>query len=125
MRSVPGAVATGSFIGQTRTWRGLDPVATAPGTDCVIVVELFFYEVLKRCRLIPSFLIFDSSVCLGMPSLVAVPVGPEISLAECVFDHFSFTLDKIRDQAEHSSGEGVEEPLVAVESAPALCKLRQ
>ena len=83
------------------------------------------YEVLKRCRLIPSFLIFDSSVCLGMPSLVAAPVGPEISLAECVFDHFSFTLDKIRDQAEHSSGEGVEEPLVAVESAPALCKLRQ
>ena len=60
-----------------------------------------------------------------MPSLVAAPVGPEISLAECVFDHFSFTLDKIRDQAEHSSGEGVEEPLVAVESAPALCKLRQ
>src|ERR1700730_15121804 len=37
------------------------------------------YEVLKRCRLIPSFLIFDSSVCRGMPSLVAAPAGPEIS----------------------------------------------
>ena len=28
-----------------------------------------------------QFLIFDSSVCLGMPSLVAAPVGPEISPA--------------------------------------------
>src|SRR3977135_3464088 len=37
------------------------------------------YEVLKRCRLIPSFLSFDSSVCRGMPSLVAAPVGPETS----------------------------------------------
>src|SRR5258705_13538466 len=37
------------------------------------------YDVLKRCRLIPSFLIFDSSVCLGMPSFVAAPVGPETS----------------------------------------------
>src|ERR1700724_3572172 len=36
-------------------------------------------EVLKLCRLIPSFLIFDSSVCRGMPSLVAAPVGPETS----------------------------------------------
>src|SRR5882724_12788173 len=79
MKSVPKAVATGSFFGQTRPWRGSDPVATAPGTDSVIVVELFFYEVLKRCRLIPSFLIFDSSVCLGIPSLVAAPVGPEIN----------------------------------------------
>src|SRR5438445_9998008 len=33
-------------------------------------------DVLKLCRLIPSFLIFDSSVCLGMPSLAAAPVGP-------------------------------------------------
>ena len=33
-------------------------------------------DVLKRCRLIPSFLIFDSSVCLGMPSLAAAPAGP-------------------------------------------------
>src|SRR3989442_9642647 len=36
-------------------------------------------DVLKRCRLIPSFLIFDSSVCLGMPSLAAAPVGPPIT----------------------------------------------
>src|SRR5580692_9175749 len=36
------------------------------------------YDVLKRCRLIRSFLILDSSVCLGTPSLVAAPVGPEI-----------------------------------------------
>src|SRR5881409_3037340 len=36
------------------------------------------YEVLKRCRLIPSFLIFDSGVCRGMPSLLAAPVGREI-----------------------------------------------
>ena len=35
------------------------------------------YEVLKRCRLIPSFLIFDSSVCLGTPSFAAAPAGPE------------------------------------------------
>src|ERR1022692_3838668 len=33
---------------------------------------------LKLYRLIPSFLIFDSSVCLGMPSLAAAPLGPEI-----------------------------------------------
>src|SRR5260370_23903133 len=39
------------------------------------------HEILKRYRLIPSFLIFDSSVCLGIPSLVAAPVGPEISPA--------------------------------------------
>src|SRR5258705_12894402 len=37
------------------------------------------YEVLKRCRLIPNFLIFDSSVCLGMPSFVAAAGGPERS----------------------------------------------
>src|SRR6202035_3800935 len=36
------------------------------------------HEVLKRRRLIPSFLILDSSVCLGMPSFAAAPVGPEI-----------------------------------------------
>src|SRR2546426_4589366 len=36
-------------------------------------------DALKRCRLIPSFLIFDSSVCLGMPSLAAAPVGPPIT----------------------------------------------
>src|SRR2546427_2105805 len=33
-------------------------------------------EALKRYRLIPSFLILDSSVCRGMPSLTAAPVGP-------------------------------------------------
>src|SRR6266436_8138771 len=36
------------------------------------------YDVLKRCRLIPSFLILESSVCLGMPSFAAAPVEPEI-----------------------------------------------
>ena len=35
------------------------------------------YEVLKKYRLIPSFLIFDSSVCLGMPSFAAAPLGAE------------------------------------------------
>src|SRR5258708_6112111 len=37
------------------------------------------YDVLNWYRLIPNFLIFDSSVCRGMPSLVAAPVGPEMS----------------------------------------------
>src|SRR5260370_17360697 len=36
-------------------------------------------DVLKRCRLIPSFLIFDSTVCLGMPSLAAPPPGPPMT----------------------------------------------
>jgi hypothetical protein len=36
------------------------------------------YDAMKRCRLIPSFLILHSSVCLGMPSFAAAPVGPEI-----------------------------------------------
>ncbi|MCU1259233.1 MAG: hypothetical protein JWO80_2118 [Bryobacterales bacterium] len=35
------------------------------------------YEVLKRFRLIPSFLIFDSSVCLGTPSFAAAPARAE------------------------------------------------
>src|SRR5712671_708802 len=33
-------------------------------------------EALKRYRLMPSFLILDSSVCRGIPSLTAAPVGP-------------------------------------------------
>jgi hypothetical protein len=33
------------------------------------------YKVLKRCRLIPNFLIFDSSVCRGGPSFAAAPAG--------------------------------------------------
>ena len=39
MRSVPGAVATGSH--STPRWGlpGNNPVATAPGTDCAIVVD--------------------------------------------------------------------------------------
>ena len=45
MRSVPRAVATGLFSGQTRAWRALDPVATALGTDCIIVVDLLTREV--------------------------------------------------------------------------------
>src|SRR6266446_3418896 len=36
-------------------------------------------EVLKRCRLIRSFLIFEASVCLGMPRLAAAPVGPPMT----------------------------------------------
>src|SRR6267378_1670154 len=36
------------------------------------------YDVLKRCRLLPSFLILQSSVCLATPSFAAAPVGPEI-----------------------------------------------
>jgi hypothetical protein len=36
------------------------------------------YAVLKRCLLILNFLILHSSVCLGMPSFAAAPVGPEI-----------------------------------------------
>jgi len=37
------------------------------------------HEVLKRCRLIPSFPILNSSVCLGIPSFAAAPVGPKIT----------------------------------------------
>src|SRR4029453_11251084 len=50
------------------------------------------YEVLNRCRLIPSFLIFDSSVCRGMPNLAAAPVGPEIipSVSRSAFSIISF-----------------------------------
>src|SRR5258707_2040852 len=33
-------------------------------------------EALKRYRLMPSFLILDSSVCRGIPSLTAAPVCP-------------------------------------------------
>src|SRR6266404_6597833 len=33
-------------------------------------------EALKRYRLMPSFLILDSSVCRGIPNLTAAPVGP-------------------------------------------------
>ena len=36
------------------------------------------YGVLNWYRLIPSFVIFDSSVCLGIPNLAAAPVEPEM-----------------------------------------------
>jgi len=51
------------------------------------------YEVLKRCRLIPSFLILKSSVCLGMPSFAAAPVGPEIrpSASRSAFSIIAFS----------------------------------
>jgi len=38
MRSVPGAVATGSLSWRIDRAVVSDPVATAPGTDCLIVV---------------------------------------------------------------------------------------
>ena len=43
--------------------------------------------------MIPSFLILNSSVCLGMPSFAAAPLGPEAreALARCeaLLDVFS------------------------------------
>jgi hypothetical protein len=41
MRSVPGAVATGSNARHGRGCPENNPVATALGTDCVIVVDFF------------------------------------------------------------------------------------
>ena len=41
VRSVPGAVATGLQSGRISTVAWVDPVATAPGTDSIIVVELY------------------------------------------------------------------------------------
>src|SRR6266853_4875331 len=51
------------------------------------------YEVLKRCLLIPSFLILKSSVCLGMPSFAAAPAGPEIrpSASRSAFSIIAFS----------------------------------
>src|SRR3989441_8767799 len=37
------------------------------------------YDDLKRYRSIPSFLIFDSRVCLGRPSFAAAPVAPPMT----------------------------------------------
>src|ERR1051325_3455727 len=37
------------------------------------------YEVLKRYRSMPSFLIRDSRVCLGRPSFAAAPVAPPMT----------------------------------------------
>src|SRR5260370_41850599 len=55
--------------------------------------EFGSHELLKRRRLIPSFLILDSSVCLGMPSFAAAPVGPEIrpSASRSAFSIIAFS----------------------------------
>src|SRR5437868_11018484 len=59
------------------------------------------YEVLKLCRLIPSFLIFDSSV---LPRNAQLNGGAgwspnhALGFAECGFEHFSFVPDKISNQ---------------------------
>ena len=57
---------------------------------------------LKRCLSIPRLLIFDSSVCLGSPSLPAAPDEPAIRplvIRKCSFDYLFFALDKRGDKS--------------------------
>ena len=48
----------------------------------------------------PSRLIFDSSVCRGIPSFAAAPEGPAdaaMALGESRFDHLHFTICQRRE----------------------------
>jgi len=69
--------------------------------------------VLKRYRLIPSFLILDSSVCLGMPSLAAAPLGPDTGVARFLaqrgpgLHHVAYRVDDIEATLASLSAAGV------------------
>jgi len=59
MRSVPGAVATGLKFGDLDRRVGCDPVATAPGTDSIIVVGRVL-DGTKICRLYFSIALLEA-----------------------------------------------------------------
>src|SRR5207247_2819824 len=58
MRSVPGAIATGSMHPTRSRFRGRDPVATAPGTDLILLCR-------KQASLLPRT---TGRTCCGAPS---------------------------------------------------------
>ena len=56
----------------------------------------------------PSRLIFDSSVCRGIPSFAAAPEGPgyaAMGLRESRFDHLDFTIGQRRKPLRAKAGD--------------------